>query len=98
MHASVQVPDSQHLSHSAAHFSHASAQAAAIVAVNGPPRPQISAQVAQIDAQSRQVLAHGIIPLGLRQSATQALHAIEHSEQTFAQAVSFFPMAAWPCL
>jgi hypothetical protein len=98
MHASVQVPVSQHLSHSAAHRSQASAQAAAIVAVNGPPRPQISAHVAQIEAQSMQVLAQGIIPFGLRQSATQVLHATEHAEQTLAHAVSFFTIDAPACL
>jgi hypothetical protein len=98
MQASVQVPLSQHFSHSAAHFSHASAHAAAIVAVKGPPRLQISAHVAQIDAQSKHVLAQGIIPFGLRQSATQALQLIEQAEQTFAHAISFFPAGPAACL
>jgi hypothetical protein len=98
MQASVQVPLSQHLSHSAAQRSHASAQAAAMIAVKGPPRPQISAQVAQMAAQSKHAPAQGIIPLGLRQSPAQVLQAIEHAEQTLAQAVSFLSMlAAWAC-
>jgi hypothetical protein len=98
MQASVQVPLSQHLSHSAAHCSHASAQAAAMAAVRGPPRAQIFEQVEQISAQSMHVAAHGIIPLGLRQSATQVLQAIEQSEQTLAQAVSFLCVpVGWSC-